>query len=92
MKTRGMGFVGCDQRSAGAPDFDCIVACRLSIGQARGRTAVIDARAHIGVPALAFARLSHPTLFAPFRFIPTGHRVDTAPVEIVLALVDKTME
>ena len=56
------------------------------------RTAVSDTKAISGVPALAFARLSHPTLFAPFRFIPTRHRVDTAPVEIVLALVDKTMK
>jgi hypothetical protein len=60
--------------------------------QAHGHAAVFYERALIGVPALAFARLSHPTLFAPFQFIPTGHRVDTAPIEIVLAFVDKTME
>ena len=52
----------------------------------------VFSRAHIGVPALAIARLSHPTLFTPFRFIPTGHRVNAAPVEIILALADETMK
>ena len=95
LKSRGMSFVGCDKfalANAGTPVFASIITCRSATGQAHGHAAVFYERALIGVPALAFARLSHPTLFAPFRFIPTGHRVHAAPVEIVLALVDETME
>ena len=49
-------------------------------------------KALTGVPALAFAHWSHPPLFAPFRCIPPGHGIDSAPVQIVFAFRDEPME
>ena len=43
----------------------------------------------------AGARISSlvtPTLFAPFRFIPAGHGIDSTPVQIVFAFSDEPME
>ena len=45
-----------------------------------------------GGPALAFARLSHPTLLAPFGCVPTGRWVCAAPSQVVLTFGDKSMK
>ena len=89
---RGLSFVGCDKQIAGTPVFMCINRCRTVVRQHLINVAAGYAVARTGVPALAVARLSHPTLFAPFRLIPTGNRVNASPMEFVLALIDKTME
>ncbi len=66
--------------------FASIVLCRPFAVQALGHMAVFHVRTLIGVPALAFARWSHPTLFAPRaadKLIPGGCDVACFGVAIV---------
>lgn len=53
----GNSLVWCDKRSAATPFLAFIMARSPVCMQAHGRTAVINASAIIGVPALTFARL-----------------------------------
>lgn len=55
-----------DKRNADPEVFASINSCRPAAVKALGHMAVFDLRTLNGVPALAFARWSHPTLFAAF--------------------------